>query len=123
LAWNWDFVTIPPPSQGVYTTQHQVRRAHIEAANLEKGERYRVKLSKKCLGTRWWSYGSLEELDGVRFRFWKDRDGNGKQIYGEPSERDKQEEREKYGDGPVTEGEQPEMLAIVPEGDAEFEIV
>lgn len=124
LKLDWDFVTIPPVGQGVYTTRHEVRRDHIEAANLKKGEKYRVKLSNKCLGAKWWSYGSLEELEGVRFRNWEERDENGKLAHGrDASGYDARLEREKYGDGPVSEGEDPYMLKMVPEGDAEFEIV
>ena len=104
-------------------------RHRIEAANLKKGERYRVSLTDKCLGTRWWSFASLDDLEGVRLRTWRSRaeeeaeeaeiEGSGPE-YREEIER---EHREKYGTGPVTMGEDPWMLAMVAVcGQVEFEV-
>jgi hypothetical protein len=81
-----------------------------------------MKLSNMCLGTRWWCYGGMEELNGVRFRLWQRReDGHPSQSL---SEREQQKLRDTYGDGRVSEGEEPGLLALVPEGNGvEFEII
>ncbi|MCJ1269981.1 hypothetical protein MMC22_009874 [Lobaria immixta] len=71
LRKSWSFVTIPPRDQGFYSIRHEVPRDKIEAAKLQKRERYRVSLTNRCLGTRWWAFAGLEELEGVRLRAWR----------------------------------------------------
>ena len=81
LRSHFDFVTSPPKEQGVYSVCHEVPRNKIEAAGLQVGERYSVSLTDKCLGTRWWTFASLEELEGVRLVAWRtqaDDDAGGK---------------------------------------------
>jgi hypothetical protein len=123
LRSSWDFVTIPPLNQGTYSVRHEVPRDKIEAANLEKGEKYKVALTDKCLGTRFWTFGSLEELDGVRFRQWRSQSDDEMWAKEEEYDSDYKEQMEKYGNGPVTKGEEPRMLALVPEvGEIEFDV-
>lgn len=60
------------PANGMLETRHQVDRTKIAEAGLKAGERYQASLTNKCLGTRWWALGSLEEFEGVRFRGWEE---------------------------------------------------
>ena len=125
LRQHFDFVTIPPKDQGVYTIRHEVRRDKIEAAELQKGERYTVSLTDKCLGTRWWAFASLEELEGTRFVGWRPETENAAKDENDiedvsDEERARRQERDNT---PWTMGEEPRMLAMVPElGEVEFAI-
>jgi hypothetical protein len=128
LQDTWMWITIPPRGQ-VWTIKLEVPRNLIEAADVEKGEKYVVKIGHRCLGTRWWTYGTLEELDGVRLRQWYQKSEKEEEERLNPSlkrarDRDAQEIIDKFGDGPTSIGEEPRMLAMVRENDgAEFEIV
>ncbi|MCJ1334517.1 hypothetical protein MMC10_011229, partial [Thelotrema lepadinum] len=125
LRSAWSFVTIPPLSQGSYVVSHEVPRSKIVAADLRKGEHYRVRLTDKCLGTPWWAFKSLNELDGVRLSTWRDEfDKETEESDPDWAEDRRQEIYEKFGDRPSCMGEEPGMLAmVVEESDAEFEIV
>jgi len=144
LNSSWTFVTIPSPGQGSWSVRHEIRRDMITAANVQKGEKYRVAISNKCLGTRWWTFVSLKDLEGVRLRTWETVEESSMRVeeleiadskHKEDMERADPESREEieymhkylYGnrwDGPVTMGEDPFMLAMVLEiGEVEFEIV
>lgn len=108
--------------------QLEVPRDRIETATPEKGEKYRVSLTDKCLGARW-SFASLDELDGVRLRTWRargDEEADAEEEGADPELREERERerREKYGDGSATMGEYPAMLAMVVQGGPiEFEVV
>lgn len=124
-----DLVTVPPREQGTLSVKHQVPPDAIKTAKLEKGEKYRVKMTDLCLGTRWWTFGALEDLDGVRLRTWRSQASEEAEAEEErtldPESRDEleQERRAKYGDRRTTKGEDPNMLAMVPEvGEVEFDI-
>lgn len=96
------------PAGGTLEIRHQVDPATIAEAGLKAGEKYRASFTNKCLGTRWWAFGSLDELENVRFRQWKD----GEQQEGADDE------------GKYLMGEVPNVLALVIEKDmAEFEIL
>ena len=72
----------------------------------------------------WWTYGSLDEFDGVRFRKWRS-EADEKQFG--PDEEQDSDFQERIGEGrngPVTMREEPPQLALFPEcGEVEFEIV
>lgn len=72
-------------------------------------------MTNKCLGTRWWGFGSLDEqFKGVRLRTWR-ADGN------EGDEKSEAQDDE-LGENAIG-GERPEDLALVMENEhAEFEI-
>ncbi|KAF2666117.1 hypothetical protein BT63DRAFT_481917 [Microthyrium microscopicum] len=125
LREDWEFVTIPPPGKGVFTTQLEVPRDKLEAVDLMEGERYHITLTDKCLGTFWWCYGSLTDLEGIRLRQWESQEDRARERQYEASWKLDEEERiQKYGKGPVSFGEEPQMLAMVPEGEGvEFEVV
>lgn len=108
-------MTIPPQGQGQIVIRHQLPWEKIREADVKNGERYKVFLTNKCLGTRWWGFGSLEEqFEGVKLRIWR-ADGN------EGDERSERQNGE-LGENAVG-GERPEDLALVIEnGYAEFEI-
>lgn len=86
-------------------------------------------MTDKGLGTRWWSFDSLQDLEGVRLRSWKcqvEKEAEAKAAKADPEfhEETNQGRKEKYGDGPVAMGEDNTMLAMVPEVESvEFEIV
>lgn len=67
----------------------------------------------------------LEELEGVRLLAWRARaKEEAERADLELHEEMEKERKEKYGDGSVTMGEDPAMLAMVVEGEmVEFEIV
>lgn len=124
------FVTIPPRDRGTFSVRHRVPPDAIRGAKVEKGERYRVKITDLCLGTRWWTFGALEDLEGVRLRTWRSRASEEAEVEEERTldselrEEIEQERRDKYGDRPNSIGENPDMLAMVREvGEVEFEIV
>lgn len=87
----------------------------MQGADVKNGERYKVFLTNKCLGTRWWGFGSLDEqFKGVKLRTWRANGNEG-------------DEESEGQDGELGEsaegGERPEDLALVVENDfAEFEI-
>ena len=78
-------------------------------------------LTDKCLGTLWWAFASLEELESVRLRAWRGQAEGAAEIELERADPELHEEMErerseKYGDGPaMTIGENPMMLAMVRE--------
>lgn len=126
------FITIPPHDQGTFSIRHQVPADAIKSAKVEKGERYRIKLTDKCLGTNWWTFGVLEDLDGLRLRMWRSQASEEaeadeeRMLDSDPELREEleQERRDKYGERRTTKGENPNMLALVPEvGQVEFEVV
>ena len=94
--------------------RHEVPRNKIEVAGLQKGERYRVDLIEKCLGTRWWAFANLEELEGVRLG-WLEPAEEAAETEADPELRDEmeRERNEKYGDGPVSAGEKNRMMFMV----------
>ena len=113
------------PADGTLVIKHQLDPEKIAEAKLEVGEKYQASFTNKCLGTRWWAYGSLGEFGGVRFGQWREEEEK------EENEREK-EEREGEGteakesgyDGKLLRGEIPDDLALViQEGTAEFGIV
>ena len=121
----WDFVTIPPPGQGSLEVRHEVPRGKIEAAGVVAGERYRVSLTDKCLGTWWFAFARLEELEGVRLSAWQSAEDDERMNKADPEyfEEQAKERREKFGDGPSSMGEDPSALAMVLEsGEAGFSI-
>lgn len=109
LRDSWDFVTVPAAADndGVLTIKHQIDRRCIAEAGLEPGEEYQASFTDKCLGTRWWAFGSLEEFGSGRFRQW--RSG------GEETEEGVEDATEK-GSTESTKffmGEDPDELALV----------
>lgn len=103
------FVTIEPGK--TFTVKHEIPKERILATGLEKGETYRTKITDVGLGTYWWMYGTLEEVEGMKFLRWE-----------------MEETAEDYNDDgedkPWLHSENPKKLALVIEkGDAEFEIV
>lgn len=111
------------PADGTLEIKHEVSPAKIAAAQVKSGEKYQALFTNKCLGTRWWAFGSLEEFKDVRFGQWKDEEERER----EEGEGDENREAEKKGKGPdegkLFRGESPDDLALIIEvGTAEFEI-
>ncbi|KAK5116329.1 hypothetical protein LTR85_009301 [Meristemomyces frigidus] len=137
--YHWDhediprhgsFVTVPPRNQGSVSVNHRVPPDAIRDANVAKGERYRVQMTDLCLGTKWWTFGAREDLDGMRLRMWQPQALEEAEMAEETTldvdlrAELEQERRAKYGDRPTIKGENPVMLAMVPEvAMAEFEVI
>lgn len=82
-------------------------------------------MTDKCLGTRWWTFASLEELEGIRLAQWRSQtDIDAEEEFDSELATDKERERiQKHGDSPPIMGEQPSMLVMVPEvGEVEFKV-
>lgn len=56
------------PANGKLEIKHQVDGAKIAEARLKAGERCQVLFTNKRRGRRCWAFGSLEEVEDVRFR-------------------------------------------------------
>jgi hypothetical protein len=118
-----------PPRDGVFTIKHELPRKVIDAVDLKNGERCMIKIGNKFLGTRWWAYGDLENLEGIRLRQWYDVEAYEAEERRQPSlkrtrAREYQEVIERLGHGPTSIGEKPDMLELIRENEgAEFEIV
>lgn len=91
-----------------------------------------MSLTNLCLGTRWWAFTGLEELEGVRLRAWRGQaaeEAEAAEVEAEKADPELHEEmererKEKYGERSVTMGEEPATLAMVVEGgEVEFEVV
>ncbi|KAF2426582.1 hypothetical protein EJ08DRAFT_663169 [Tothia fuscella] len=116
----YGFVTVPPRDQGSLSIRHEVSRTEIEAATVKKGEKYGVRLNDRYFGTRWWTYGSQEDIEGWRLRCWRS-DAEEETWADDGSDEEDVERRKGSGDAPVTKGENPEMLVLVPDGNGEIE--
>ncbi|KAJ4289549.1 hypothetical protein N0V90_010878 [Kalmusia sp. IMI 367209] len=62
---KWKHITIRPDK--AHTEYHEVLRQKIAACAPEVGERYKVELTDKALGTRFWCWGDLADMEGWRF--------------------------------------------------------
>ncbi len=122
LRDSWEFVTIEPGRS--LEVRHEVPRDKIAAAGLKTGERYQAAFTDRCLGTRWWMFGSLEEAGDMKFMEW----GHERwiEVEGDDGEYDDYVKVEREGEdenGRWTMGEKPDDLALVIEkGEAEFDI-
>ena len=72
----------------------------------------------------------MEELDGERLRAWREpaeeeeAEVDAEKVDLKLKQETEKEWKEKYGDGPVRDGENPELLAMVIEGgEVEFEVI
>ncbi len=112
------------PANGTLVIKHQVDPEKIAEARLEVGEKYQASFTNKCLGTRWWAYGSLKEFEGVRLGQWRKEEGKeGNEREEEEREGEGTEATESGYEGKLLLGEIPDDLALViEEGTAEFEI-
>lgn len=128
-AWD-QLITIPPLHQGTVSTTHRVPPELIAAAKVERGENYTVKLTDLCLGTRWYAFGTSDELQGKRLRSWRSKEDEEAAAEDEAALDDETkdemrvERQQLYGDRPAVSGEDPSSLAMVPEvGEVGFEII
>lgn len=130
----WDhLVTVPVTSaeqEGTVTIKHQIPLELIREANVKPGEKYRVRLTDLCLGTKWYTYGSQAELEGKRLTMWRSEADlaaaaeDDAVLDDETKEEIRLERQEKHGDRPAVCGENPATLALVPEvGEVEFGVV
>ncbi len=111
------------PADGTLVIKHQMDPEKVAEARLEVGEKYQASFTNKCLGTRWWAYGALEELEGVRFGQWRKEEEEESDREEEESEGEGTEAKESVYDGKLIVGEMPDDLALViEEGTVEFEI-
>lgn len=102
--------------------KHEIPRDRIEAAKVQIGEKYEVRLGRKCLGTIWWMFGELPRGKDVVVKGWDLEDEEEGEEDVEKGQNGKEKKSE--GDNRVFWGEQPEELALVDEGVAvTFEVV
>ncbi|KAH0541671.1 hypothetical protein GP486_008698, partial [Trichoglossum hirsutum] len=124
LRKHWSFVTVPPSPDSL-TVSHEVPLDKILDACVQPGERYRVSLTDRALGTRWWAFGAVEE--DARLGVWDDeeeRDGDREEAEVGGGEQGGPRRREKRDDaGLYVVGERPEDLELVIEkGEVEFTV-
>jgi hypothetical protein len=122
LRQDWPFRSVPPDS--ILVVKHEVPQHKVKEAGLAKGERYKVSLTDAALGTRWWTFGSLNDLKGVGFRRWRpgeqtdDEDPVGDDL------EDEDEENEDNGQAEFIMGEDPsDLRLIIGKGEAEIVII
>ena len=117
MADYCEFITIPSVESGTaITVRHTVPQEKILEAKLQKGEKYRIELSNKCLGTIWWMFGPDPRggREGVKLKEWIDREDDPEE-WAEAIEND---------DENVFRGERYQDLALVDETEeATFEVV
>ena len=117
IADYWEFITIPSIESGTaVTVRHTVPQEKILEAKLQKGEKYRIELSNKCLGTIWWMFGPDPRggKEGVKLKSWIDPEDDSEE-WAEAIEND---------DENVFRGERYKDLALVDETEgAIFEII
>lgn len=124
-------MTVPPKEspaveegQRSLEIRHEVPRDRIVAAQLEKGERYRVRLTDKGLGTYWWMLGTLQDVEGMKFRAWMPKEQEEREKKEETPEEEWDEEERESRTGPWFMGEEADKLALIVEkGEVEFEII
>lgn len=112
-------ITIHPGSDHV--VRHEISRSKIASCNPERGEKYRVQLTDKALGSRFWCWGDLQDPSMERVKYGagpftrEDFEGEGREDWSSLE----------YGEESVWfKGEIAEQLALVVEkGDAEFEVI
>ncbi|KAF2114985.1 hypothetical protein BDV96DRAFT_687726 [Lophiotrema nucula] len=116
----YDFVTLHPNEE--LHVKYEVPRENIRAAGVQKGEKYRVELTRSGLGTYWWMYGSLDDYPGFKFRKWE---RGGWRDWEEDEYMDSDSDDDEQGDCPGwTMGEDPSLLGMeIEEGVVEFEVI
>lgn len=116
------FITVKPGE--TWEERHEVPRDKILAAGLEKGEKYTVKITDVGLGTDWWTYGTLDDFEGVKFMKWfptQEEAERFTQLLTAMGQTEEEEEEEK---GPWLMSEEPDKFSLVIEKrDAEIEII
>ncbi|KAI9856596.1 MAG: hypothetical protein M1813_008856 [Trichoglossum hirsutum] len=125
LRKHWSFITIPPAPDSL-TISHEVPLDKILDARVQPGEKYRISLTDKALGTRWWAFGAVE--DDARLGAWEDEEeDNGDREEaevggGEEGGLRRRERRDEAGKYVI--GERPEDLELIVErGEVEFVVV
>ncbi|MCJ1287406.1 hypothetical protein MMC26_006755 [Xylographa opegraphella] len=115
LRRNLPFITLRPNEP--YEVKFEIKPEKIAAANPVVGEKYRVTITDKGLGTRWWAFGTWEDDPEMKYRRWREAE--------EPEEEDGEgrDEDVEMAKGEYTIGEDPKDLALVLEkGEATFDI-
>ncbi|KAF2744582.1 hypothetical protein M011DRAFT_460864 [Sporormia fimetaria CBS 119925] len=119
------FVTVRPGE--TLQVKHEVPRDAILAAGLGKGERYRVEMTDIGLGTRWWRYGTLEEVEGKGLKPWAvgSDDDEDCEDDDDDEEGDEavQEKAEKRAVEWVLSEDPQEFAFVIEKSDAEVEII
>ena len=117
IADYWEFITIPSLESGTtVTVRHTVPQEKILEAKLQTGEKYRIELSNKCLGTIWWMFGPDPRggKEGVKLKSW----------IGPEDDPEERAEALENDDENVFRGERDRDLALVDETEeAVFEII
>ncbi|KAL9105976.1 MAG: hypothetical protein Q9227_008931 [Pyrenula ochraceoflavens] len=128
LRERYDFVTVPSSSSPVDSKEnlnyvevkHQVPQDAILAAGFQSGETYRVSLTDRGLGTMWYMFGALEDVEGMKLGAWKED----KEDSDETPEEDLDDWEKEERRGLWFRGENAEKLALVIEkGEVDFQVL
>lgn len=115
---GWNFITLHPSTPLVI--KHEIKKEWIGRAGVQKGEKHKIKLMNKGLGTRCWCWADLSELEGKEFR-WPGREGH---FYGKWDEdREKMKQEEKEGVKWIVGEDEKEVGIVVERGVVEFDTV
>ena len=138
----WNFVTIHPSES--LEIRHRVPQEKIDTARMESGEKYGVEMTDLGLGTSWWMYGAIDDVQDKNFMRWSKRGVEGRKRWlldnvnvskegmtdethedGEEWVMAEKPTEDMWGDsGDWIMGEDPAELALViEEGAAEFEVL
>jgi hypothetical protein len=101
-----------------YSVRHEVSRANIEECGPKIGERYRVRMNDKALGTFFWCWCDLEDMEGLKFG-----DGPYTREYFEENGRDDWDEEYANNDLWVNSEEPKKLALVIEKAEAEFDIV
>lgn len=99
--------------------KHQVPRDAILAAGLQNGETYRVSLTDRGLGTMWYMFGTLEDVEGMKLGAWKED----KEESDETPEEDLDDWEKEERKGPWFRGENAYKLVLfIEKGEVDFKV-
>lgn len=115
---------ITVPANNTFSKKLELYRGSIEAAAVQPGEQYRVNFTYPRMGTLFWTYGTLDDLEGIRLRSWRPPEHDHKQHQSDTdSDVDAAIKQRVYRNAPTTIGEPREDFCFVTESSVEFEIV
>ena len=122
-------MTVPPKSSSAdeaedsrfLEVKHVVPGDAILAAKVQSGETYRVCLTDRGLGTVWYMFGALEDVEGMKFELWKEEEEEDETDVIDDEYLDEWEKEERRG--PWFRGENADKLLLVIEmGEVKFDV-
>lgn len=120
---------ITVPANGTASRELELYEGWIKAAEIKSGERYRLRFTYPRMGCLFWAYGTLEDLNGIRLRRWRETDSVDEQDVHDEHHVDSPDVVEAairargYQDAPTTMGEPPSHICLITESEIEIEVV